>query len=194
MWCYVAAEQLWQDRRRGQRMRVTMSQGYATSRRILDGEVGKVWIETTNTRLASGHGQLQIVARWSCSEEKRKLPYLWWCIETSASKEKSSTLKYTLLNSLVEIILLILSRQVPHLIGSAPQKVIFSPNNLDFLCQFRHSLEQVCHLGRRKKRGEDWERTKKSTYVNIARERLTRPKSDTWKMGASASLLIATIT
>ena len=76
MWCYVAAEQLWQDRRRGQRMRVTMSQGYATSRRILDGEVGKVWIETTNTRLASGHGQLQIVARWSCSEEKRKLPYL----------------------------------------------------------------------------------------------------------------------
>ena len=49
-----------------------MFQGYATSRRILDGEVGKVWIETTNARLASGHGQLQIVARWSCSEEKKE--------------------------------------------------------------------------------------------------------------------------
>ena len=166
MWCYVAAGQLWQDRRRGQRMRVTMSRGYATSCRILDGEVGKVWIETTNARLASGHGQFRIVARWSCSEEKRKLPYLWWCIETSASKEKSSTLKYTLLNSLVEIILLILSRQVPHLIGSAPQKVIFSPDNLDFLCQFRHSLEQVCHLGRRKKRGWGLRAKKKEVLLS----------------------------
>ena len=47
-----------------------MFQGYATSRRILDGEVGKVWIETTNARLASGQRQLQVMARWSCSEEK----------------------------------------------------------------------------------------------------------------------------
>ena len=78
-------------------------------------------------------------------------------------------MKYTLLNSLVEIILLILSRQVPHLIGSAPQKVIFSPNNLDFLCQFRHSLEQVCHLEGRKGVRIESEQKKKCFYQHCQR-------------------------
>merc|ERR1719285_851117 len=66
----------------------------------------------------------------------------------SLSQENSSTLKYTLLNSLVEIILLILSRQIktnPTFNRvSSPVRCIFT-QNLDFLCQFRHSLEQVCH-------------------------------------------------
>ena len=54
---------------------------------------------------------------------------------------------------------------------SSPVRCIFT-QNLDFLCQFRHSLEQVCHLGRRKKRGEDWERTKKEVFLS------TLPKKD----------------
>merc|ERR1719474_1022003 len=70
MWCYVAAEQLWQDRRRGQHVRIMMFQDYATSRRISDSRGGNVWIKTTNARPASGHRQLQIVAKWSYSDEK----------------------------------------------------------------------------------------------------------------------------
>ena len=110
------------------------------------------------TRATSNSGKMVLL--WG--KKKVALFVMMYC--NSLSQENSSTLKYTLLNSLVEIILLILSRQVPHLIGSAPQKVLFSPKNLDFLCQFRYSLEQVCHLGRRKRRGEDWELTKKKYF------------------------------
>jgi len=73
------------------------------------------------TRATSNSGKMALL--WG--KKKVALFVMMYC--NSLSQENSSTLKYTLLNSLVEIILLILSRQVPHLIGSASQKVIFSP-------------------------------------------------------------------